>query len=622
MARVQSQSAVELTGRPPLAKRGSKRAWIWSGVVVAVLAASTVGVYAWNRSRTASGFENVPTFVVRRGPLIIDVKEKGTIRARQQEVIKCEVEGSTTVITIVPEGTHVQKGDLLIELDGSKMADLVVDKQIIVENAHAALIRATENLAVAKNQAESDVSKAELDFQFAKEDLEKYIKGDFPNELKTANSKIMLAKEDLERATNKLDWSKRLYEEKYLSTTELQADQFAHNKSKSDLELAEANLNLLKEFTYRRKVAELESAVKQLDLALDRVKRKASADVVQAEADLRAKTSEHERQVSQLEKLKKQVEKTRIEAPMDGLVVYATSNQSGFGRSSLEPLAQGVTVRERQDLIYLPTTSSMMAELRIPESSLEKVRPGLRVRIRVEAMPGEEFTGTVVSISPMPDSQMSWMNPDLKVYPTIIHIDGDGSMMRTGMTCQAQIIVDYYEDCLYVPVQAVVRVKGQPVVHVIKGKQSEQRPVTLGLDNNQFARVLSGLEVGEVVMLTPPLDQSAVENDEQGEGNLPTSRPAELMPVAPPNGTAPTTMPAGQRRTGVDFRSMNEEQRAELRKKLEAMTPEERQKYMQEMGFGQGRGPRGDGSGGGRTPRGEGGMRGGRPGAPAGGDGQ
>ena len=89
--------------------------------------------------------------------------ESGTIRAREQIVIKSEVEGRTTILELVPEGTEVKKGDLLVRLDASSLEDQSIDQEIRVQNADAAFVRAREDLDVIRNQARSDVEKAELE---------------------------------------------------------------------------------------------------------------------------------------------------------------------------------------------------------------------------------------------------------------------------------------------------------------------------------------------------------------------------------------------------------------------------------------------------------------------------
>lgn len=449
------------------------------------------------------------TFVVERGPLTIAVSEPGTIQAREQVVLKSEVEGRTTIIYLVEEGAHVEQGDLLVELDSSGLQDKLLEQQIDVQNAEADFIRARENLAVTDSQARSDIASAELELQFAGEDLIKYTEGEYPKLLKEAQAKITLASEELERAEEKLIWSERLHQNKYISETELQSDRLARNRQKLNHELAVAELELLEKYTHKRQLAQLRSDVEQADMALERVKRRASADVVQAEADLLARETQFQREKQQLAKVEDQVRKCRIVAPRSGMVIYATTGK-GNHRGNAEPLDEGQEVREREELIHLPTAGSMMAEVKVHETALQKVAVGQPVRLTVDALPGRVYTGRVARIAPLPDAQSVWMNPDLKVYSTEIILDSDAIGLRTGMTCMAQIVIDHFPDTVYVPVHTIVRVDSTPTVFVAKGNRIEARPITMGSDNNRMAQVLRGLEPGERVLQTPPLSAGQV----------------------------------------------------------------------------------------------------------------
>jgi HlyD family secretion protein len=562
-------------------------------VLVVLLLVSVAGWYAFRRpdlQKRKEGESAQAVFPVSRGALTISVTEAGTIKARDQVIIKSEVEGRSTILYLVPEGNHVKQGDLLVELDVSSLEDRKIDQEIQVQNAEAAFIGSRENLEVVKNQAQSDVDKAELAFEFAKEDLTKYLEGDYPNQLKEYEAKITLAEEEVQRSNEKLSWSKVLFDEKYLSQSELQADQLAAKKAALDLELALNNQKLLKEYTYKRKLAELRSDVRQAEMALERIKRKASADIVQAEAALRAKDSEFRRQQGKLVKIKEQIGKARILAPTDGLVVYATSARANW-RGNAEPLDEGQEVRERQELIYLPTTSKFMAEVKVHESSLEKISRDLAVRISVDALPGKTYTGAVVNIAPLPDAQSIFMNPDLKIYKTDILIDGNGESLRTGMSCRAEIVVAHYTDALYIPVQSVVRVRGETTAFVLEGGEVKPRQVKIGLDNNRMVHVLEGLSVGENVLLAPPLAETgaaggriaasgAVERPAgaaKPAASAPPAAPAPKPDAPPAPATAPRNGEANGANRSGDTRNLTPEQRAKLRERFEKMSPEERE---------------------------------------------
>lgn len=481
------------------------------GIVVGGIAIAGV-LGSWSTSESTLIPEGeYATSAAERGPLTISVPESGTIQARERVVIKNEVEGHTSIISLVEEGIRVKKGDLLIELDSSQKIEQQRGMEIVVQNSNAAFIQARENLAVVSNKTKSDLAVAELNLSFAKQDLEKYIEGEYPNQLKAAESGITLAREELLRSEEKLEWSKRLYRENYLSQTELQQDELAANRDKLDLEQAENNLSLLVDYTHKRTTDQMESNVTQAEMALERAKRKATADVVQAEVNLRARELEYNGQKGKLAWIVEQIAKTKIYAPSDGVVIYATSGGGKHRHGRAEPLSEGSNVRERQELIHLPTTTSVKAEINIHESNMEKVKLNMPARVTIDALPGQVFDGYVASIAPLPDPQSMWMNPDLKVYNSDIYIENNGVELRTGMSCKAEIIVEEHEDAIYVPVQSVIRVKGKPTVYVAQGKSAEPRNVDIGLDDNRRVHIKKGLKEGERVLLAPPLASGEVE---------------------------------------------------------------------------------------------------------------
>ncbi len=479
-----------------------------------------------------------PLFKVAEGPLTISVIENGSIQSREKVIIRSFAEGRNTILSIVPEGRTVQAGDLLVELDSSLILERQNEQKIKMENTSAALTQSREKLEVTKNQSQADIEKAELDLKFAKLNLEKYTAGEYPNLLRQAEADIAIANEELQRADDKLIWSRKLADSGYITRSELQGDELAKKRCTLNLELAQNKRDLLIKYTYTQEHEKRKSDVSQAEMALERARRRTASDIVQAEADLRVKEAENERQKTVLEKLAKQIEFCRITAPSAGMVVYATSVTGR--RWNQEPLGVGQQVIERQELIYLPADSAMMAEIRIHESALAKVREGLPVRITVDALPGKSFSGTLGKIGVLPDANRSWMNPDLKVYICEIYFADTAEGLRPGMNCQAEVIIEEYEKAVYVPVQCVTRFDGKSVAYVMKGHEKVPRTVEPGYDNNRMIHIKAGLQPGEEVLLAPPLPDKGAEaagariaEDKGKEGKpVPVTTPqAEEKPV-------------------------------------------------------------------------------------------
>ena len=498
--------------------KSRKRIFILISVAVLLIAGSLITI--------AGLSEDGPVFsdymhTVKQGPLKISVSTGGTIQAREKIIIKSELEGKgSTVLSLIDEGTKVKKGDLLIEMDASTLIEKKLDQELKVRNAEASYINGRENLAVVENQVKSNIKKAQIAYDFAVQDLQKYIDGEYPNQLKESESNIMLKQEEATRAEEELKWSQKLYAEKFISESELEADELALKKKQLDLELAQSNLELLKNYTHKINLAQLESDVHQAKMALERTRLKAGADIIQAESNLKAKESELNRQKDRFANYEEQITKAKIYSPADGTIIYSSSvaNSGGGGKgggrsSSTQPLAEGSSVRERQDLFQLPAGSGMDVEVGIYEASLDKVMVGLPVDISVEMLPGEVFTGRVKSIGLLPDAASAFMNSDQKVYKTLISLDDTDSLslLRTGMNCTTEIIAGHYKKVTYIPAQAILLVNGKHTVYVVKNGVLEPRNVELGMGSDSQVIIENGLEAGEVITLEPPLNSGTVQ---------------------------------------------------------------------------------------------------------------
>lgn len=519
------------------------------------------GLSAITESRQAGEGIGLTT-EVHRGPLTISLVESGTIRNRERVVVRSEVEGSRTIIQLVDEGTMVEAGDLLVELDSSSLEEQRLEQGARVENGEAAVIQSSESLEVVRNQAAADVARAELDLRFAKLALEQYQEGEYPQQLQQAEAAIAIAGEELRRTEDELEWSRRLENEGYITRSEMEADELALKRRQLDLELAQGKLELLTRYTMRQEMEKLQSDIQQAEMALERVRRRARADVIRAEADLRSRESDLRHQKNRLSRLEDQIGKCRIVAPAGGMVIYATSMQTHRWRR-IDPLEPGQTVRERQELIHLPTTGDMMVEISVQEASLPKISPGLPALITLDSGTEQEYRGRLHRIGILPDSSSMALNPDLKLYNCEVHIDPPAKGLRQGMSCTVELLIEQHDDALQIPLQSLVRVDAKPTVYVVASHRAKPRTVRVGLDNGRLVHVLEGLEPGERILLTPPLaDSSRRQRPVAADDGPATDHPRQQHEPDPPGDPVPEGMrqpnggagPAGgerQRSTGT-----------------------------------------------------------------------
>jgi HlyD family secretion protein len=471
-------------------------------------------------SQQATTTSKADLYTVTKGDLRITVTEAATLQAARSVDIKSELEGNHTVIYLVPEGTRVEAGKKLVELDASDLVERRSTQEINYEKAKAAYEQAEENYKIVQKQNESDTNAATLKVRYSELDLEKFHgkildqgredAGDEKHELgkreldlKDAQSKIKIAQEELKRAQDRCDWSVKLEKKGFITRTELDADRFSVTKCETNLVLAENNLKLLVEYDQRKEDIRLLAELTEAGAELERVKSRCHAKLLQEDADRKAKKATYELEREKLDKLRDQISKAVIHAPKPGLVVYATFGDGGRrGRPQL--IEEGMQVRERQTMIILPDVTSMLALASVHESQIVNVKEGQVATAKVDAAGEISYGGRVTRVAVLPDSSQSFMSPEIKVYRTEITLDGDTSTLRPGMSASLELLISDLRDVVFVPVHAVHRVGRANFVWLAAEPQPVARRVTVGLHNDQFIHVKDGLQAGDTILLAPP----------------------------------------------------------------------------------------------------------------------
>ena len=234
------------------------------------------------------------------------------------------------------------------------------------------------------------------------------------------------------------------------------------------------------------------------------------AEEAQEQARLKSAESKYKLELEKFADINKQIELATIRATRPGLVVYGGADQNPMrrGGSSQEAIQEGATVSERQPILTIPDMREMAVKVNIHESAVKRLAPGQQVKVKIDAFPNQQLTGEVTRVAVVADSASSFMNPDLKVYPTTVKIHGTYDWLRPGMSAEVEILVDTQEDVIYVPLQAVSYSGGRQVVYVRNGSKVEQRTVGVGEFSEQFIVITEGLREGEQVLLLPPPDMA------------------------------------------------------------------------------------------------------------------
>lgn len=482
-------------------KKKSSRGLLWLALVV------VLGAVGFGLARDdVFGEEQDPTLTgapVRRGPLKISVIQRGNLEAKDSVKITNQLEGSTTILELVPEGTAVSEGDLLVVLDDSDLRDRRDAQEISVHNAQADFTKADQQYEIQKSQNDSDVAAASQRVEFAEMDLVQYTEGAWPQLLQESKESIVLAEEELASAKDRLEWSQNLAERGFLTRSELERDQLAYNRAEITLDQSKRQRELMIQYDYPKELARLKADLEESKRELERVKLQARARLVDYEAAKLTSQARLDLETEKLRRLEEQISMARLHSPTSGIVVYSRDERRWGGG---EPMQEGRSVREGEEIITIPREGGMIAEASIHETVLEKVVPGQPVLLSIDALPNQQFRGRVNFVAILPDQQSWWANPNQRLYKTEIGILDVVEEMRPGMSCELEILIAQLEDVLYAPVQSVFLDGGETIAFVDEDGRPTRRDVVLGQANDKWVAVVSGLAEGEIVMLSPPAD--------------------------------------------------------------------------------------------------------------------
>ncbi len=172
--------------------------------------------------------------------------------------------------------------------------------------------------------------------------------------------------------------------------------------------------------------------------------------------------------------------KTRIVAPLEGLVT----------RRHISP---GDYVSAGEPLFELVSVDRLRARIAFPERDASRIAVGQQVHLTTPAAPDVTANGEVAAV-----------NPQIKMYNRAVEItvefDNPGGWLP-GASVDASLVVARRAQALMVPSMAVVTRDGRDVVFVLSDKQVRAIPITSGWREAGWIEILSGITARDQVVV-------------------------------------------------------------------------------------------------------------------------
>jgi len=447
-------------------------------IVIIVIALVLVGggiLFIRSRNQVSASAE-LPqrTATVEPGAIEVWVTGTGEVAPAARAELDFAISGQVGAVN-VQAGDRVKAGDVLAALDTAELELAVgqAEQTFIIQQANYSMTVQPDPAAVTSAQAA--LNSAQAAYVAAEQ---KYgLSGD----------QITVGCANLEAATDALEQAQQAYDDvlnfwKTRDYAPLSPQKTRLDQAQNNYDVALANCNLtrsgINDGAVRSALAQLEQA--KANLANLTNPRSEKAIIAQAQME-QARLS--------LEQARLRLAQASLVAPFDGTLLsidYQVGDSVAPGRPA----------------IVLADLRQLHIDTGVDELDIAQVSVGQPVEITLDALPGERLTGQVAEIEPAPTSGAATSE-----YPVRIELSSTDGSVRIGMTAALNILVARKENVVLVPNWAL-RLDpdtGEVFVMVQRAGRSTQVPVTLGLRNETYSEVLTGLEPGDVVgiVVTP-----------------------------------------------------------------------------------------------------------------------
>lgn len=454
-------------------------------------------------------YEIKPTLPQQAFPLLARIERKdfdvyvkvvGELEASQSTIITSSIRGDQgKLIYLIPDGTNVKPGELLIKMDPTPFEEKLDKLKSQIKEQESYLKSLEQALEWEIVQAEHENKTAEVEIETAELELNKMRYGEGPLEisrLKGAMQKAWIKQEELNGYMQDL---LVLEQQNFLNPNEMKQAQKKLSEEQEAYETVRLQYESYVNHVFPIQIKKAEMHLKRAQMKQEEVAKSGGYKIGKALALIEQSRQTLEEYLLQLKEGQTELALTEIKASAPGMVVHREEFRSGQKR---KPRIGDILVKN-QPLLDLPDLDSMVVKTKVREVDLFKVEIGKKATVEVDAYPHLTFSGTVTSIGVLALSDFTRTNED-KYFEVRLALDQGDQRLRPGMTVRVVIHTNQVKNGLAIPVHALFEEEKQHYCYIACQEGYEKRGVEIGIHNEQWAEVKTGLQEGDTIHLINP----------------------------------------------------------------------------------------------------------------------
>lgn len=449
-------------------------------------------------------------YTVKKSDMTISVLLTGNVNAQVKYKLALEAAFNTKLLWVIPENTRVKKDEVLARFETEELQIRIDEFKLNLQNTQKELEIAIEEKRILESTNDAEIKTATDAVEDTQEAFSKYRKLEGPRDDDAQDVKVNDAKKLLDDAREAYanaseDYSNTVYmKQEDADAAKLKLDGLKKKAERESINHANSILErkIFKRFTYPNKISQLTNAVAQAKLNLNKTKIKTASQLIQKENAI-SKIDENRKKLERdLKKHQNYLEIMQLVAPVDGIVTYGDPDNKRWG-GTLE-LKIGMDVGRKQVLLTIPDMSKLIVEFDLPEQYRSKISMDDPVIITPDSLTNLKVKGKISKISLLPVNLIFWDRTSPKIYNSEIELDEQDPALVSGMSVQIEIITETLKDVISVPIESVFEEEGKYFVYLKNGDKPKTAYVTLGISNDNYVHIKSGLSEGDTVYLYRP----------------------------------------------------------------------------------------------------------------------
>ena len=204
-----------------------------------------------------------------------------------------------------------------------------------------------------------------------------------------------------------------------------------------------------------------------------------------------------------LQDLQKAISQKEIISPVAGIVLESSSPPNT--PTSRIPIEVGSNVAKGQVLFRVADTKRVVITAKVDEIDVNRLRSGQLVDVSMDALPGKTIRGYLTEIAAQGEANFSSLSKTATFAITVSVpeiSEAERPSIRMGMSARLSII-EYQQDSIVLPINAVKERDGRPTVEVIDSSLGKVvfREVIVGRPTGTGIEILRGINVGDRIRI-------------------------------------------------------------------------------------------------------------------------